>query len=1008
MASVNVFLSAVTAEFRSYRDLLRSQLQRPNVTVHVQEDFIPTGTETLDKLDRYIGDCDAVIHLCGDMTGAWATEAVLQNLKSRYADLVQRLPALKASIETGQPPLSYTQWEAYLAVYHRKALLIATPESGTPRDPKFQLDAQSRQAQRAHLDRLQQLGRYAEITFANADQLASRTLRSAILDLLAKAGTVVRAKPITLPYRSIGTLFKGRAEFIARLRDQLQQATVDQTNSIVGRALSGLGGVGKTRLAVEYAWQHLDDYSALLFVGAQTPEVLQQNIAALAGPLVLDLPEHNEKDQEIRVKAALRWLQNNPCWFLIIDNVDSPAAAEDAEKLLTRLHGGHVVITGRIANWSAQVEVLDLDVLALDDAQDFLLKRTENRRKKNDDDPAQARALARELGQLALALEQAGAYISRHRLSFAEYVALWNTNWDKVAAWFDARVVQYHNSIAVTWQMSFDALLEADRQLLYRLSWLSPDPIPVMLLDVPVPSNPGETDLRDELANLEDYSLATRSHDALSFTIHRLVQDVTRRSLRRLGAPARDSLTRALRWIDAAFVGNPQDVRNWHNLDALAPHVLAVAEHGAAANVPEPTSRLMNDLSILLLQKGRFADAEAILRRSIAICEKASGPDSHALCRPLGNLAIACEALGRYAEGEDLLKRAIVICEKVLGPDHAEVGVLLNSLGENYRKLGRFDEAEPLYQRALAIVERRLGPEHADVAVILNNLAILYQSRKRHPEAEALLQRSLAIREKTYGPDHPDVATALHNLALTLEENGRHSDAEKLLRRALTINEKAFGAEHFTVGYVLKSLAAVCNHQDRISEGESLYQRALAILEKSYGPEHLELAPTLNNLAVLYQKQQRFAEAEPLYKRQLVIEEKSLGPDHPSVAKTLSNLAALYDEQGRDTEAEQLYRRIIAINQKLHGRLPLDMARIFNNLAFIYRKQERNAEAQPFARQCIDALVAASKQAGSEHPQLGFVLLNYIGLLTAMGKSEAERSDEIDQVLREIKALTSA
>ena len=316
------------------------------------------------------------------MTGAWATDAVLQNLKFRYPDLVQRLPALKASIETGQPPLSYTQWEAYLAVYHRKALLIATPESGTPRDPKFQLDAQSRQAQRAHLDRLQQLGRYAEITFANADQLASRTLRSAILDLLAKAGTVVRAKPITLPYRSIGTLFKGRAEFIARLRDQLQQATVDQTNSIVGKALRGLGGVGKTRLAVEYAWQHLADYSALLFVGAQTPEVLQQNIAALAGPLVLDLPEQNEKDQEIRVKAALRWLQNNPCWFLIIDNVDSPAAAEDAEKLLTRLHGGHVVITGRIANWSAQVEVLDLDVLALDDAQDFLLKRTENRRKK--------------------------------------------------------------------------------------------------------------------------------------------------------------------------------------------------------------------------------------------------------------------------------------------------------------------------------------------------------------------------------------------------------------------------------------------------------------------------------------------------------------------------------------------------------------------------------------------------------------------------------------------------
>lgn len=115
MASVNLFLSAVSAEFRSYRDLLCSQLQRPNVTVHVQEDFIPTGTETLDKLDAYTKDCDAVLHIAGDMPGAWAKQPALQSLKERYPDLAQRLPLLKDSIATGQPPLSYTQWEAYLA-----------------------------------------------------------------------------------------------------------------------------------------------------------------------------------------------------------------------------------------------------------------------------------------------------------------------------------------------------------------------------------------------------------------------------------------------------------------------------------------------------------------------------------------------------------------------------------------------------------------------------------------------------------------------------------------------------------------------------------------------------------------------------------------------------------------------------------------------------------------------------------------------------------------------------
>src|ERR1700678_4194414 len=133
MSTVQLFLSTVSEEFRSYRDALRSKLQRPNVTIHVQEDFIPTGTETLDKLDLYIKDCDAVVHLLGDRTGTWANPPTLQTLKARYPDLADRLPRLKSSLETGDPPLSYTQWEAYLAVYHRKKLLIAVAAPGASR-----------------------------------------------------------------------------------------------------------------------------------------------------------------------------------------------------------------------------------------------------------------------------------------------------------------------------------------------------------------------------------------------------------------------------------------------------------------------------------------------------------------------------------------------------------------------------------------------------------------------------------------------------------------------------------------------------------------------------------------------------------------------------------------------------------------------------------------------------------------------------------------------------------
>jgi len=187
MADVQLFLSTVSNEFRSYRDELRRQLKRPNVDVHVQEDFISTGTETLDKLDSYIASCDAVIHLVGDMTGAWAPVDVSRSLHSRYANLAESLPPLAPSFETGTPPLSYTQWEAYLAIHHGKRLVIALPEPGALRDPNYRAEKEQQASQQAHLERLRLLGRYPDFTFGNVDQLAARVLRSSILDLLADA-----------------------------------------------------------------------------------------------------------------------------------------------------------------------------------------------------------------------------------------------------------------------------------------------------------------------------------------------------------------------------------------------------------------------------------------------------------------------------------------------------------------------------------------------------------------------------------------------------------------------------------------------------------------------------------------------------------------------------------------------------------------------------------------------------------------------------------------------------
>jgi hypothetical protein len=254
--------------------------------------------------------------------------------------------------------------------------------------------------------------------------------------------------------------------------------------------------------------------------------------------MVLDLPEQDATEEEAKLAAVLAWLGANPGWLLVLDNADAREAAAAAEALLPRLAAGHVLITSRLSRWSRQVAPLELDVLGLDDAVAFLLERTERRRRKAAGDAADARTLARELGELALALEQAGAYIEERRLSFAQYLAEWQSNRDTVAAWFDAQAMQYPKSLAVTWQTSVAQLSAPARALLERLAWLAPDPIPESLLDVAVPGDDGAAaSAQAALADLDRYSLVTRAAAAPAFTVHRLVQEVMRGRLKASPSP---------------------------------------------------------------------------------------------------------------------------------------------------------------------------------------------------------------------------------------------------------------------------------------------------------------------------------------------------------------------------------------------------------------------------------------------------------------------------------------
>jgi tetratricopeptide (TPR) repeat protein len=610
-----------------------------------------------------------------------------------------------------------------------------------------------------------------------------------------------------------------------------------------------MGGIGKTRAAVEYAWAYRDDYTALLFAQADSPEELRRNLAGLAGPL--QLAERETAEEEVRLNGLLSWLGANPGWLLILDNVDVPPALVEVDWLMGRLVGGHVLLTSRLDRFARQIEPLELDVLTREAAADFLLQATDTRRRKAIDDDVGADELAEELGGLALALEQVASTIHKERWGFRQYLEIWRSNREKVVGWARPEITGYHHAVAVTWQTSVDQLTEAGRHLLERLAFLAPDPMPLFLLNVAIPQ--AETvDLHDALTDLTSVSLAIRNAEGERFAVHRLVQDVTRRSLDE--ATSRRRVTQSLRWVDAAFTGDPEDVRTWPRLDPLVSHGLSVVQWADRAGITEPSAWLTNQLGLLFAQKSLHAQAEPLYRRTLELAKTSFGRTHPEVATRLNNLAQLLRATSRLTEAERLMLRALEIDEANLGPDHPNVARDLGNLAGLLQATNRLRKAEDFCRRALAIDEKNFGPDDPTVAIRLGNLAELLRGTNRLAEAEPLICRAIAIAEATLGPDHLTLASYLNNHAALLRETGLHDEAERLSGRALAIGEAKLGPDHPTVAIFLANLAELLKRTNRLDKAEPLMRRHLAIFidfERKNAHPHPHREAALRNYADL-------------------------------------------------------------------------------------------------------------------------------------------------------------
>jgi tetratricopeptide (TPR) repeat protein len=618
--------------------------------------------------------------------------------------------------------------------------------------------------------------------------------------------------------------FTGRESYLEAAHQALTAA-----NAV---ALGGIGGIGKTQTAMEYAYRHRADYRFALWCSAAANASLLSSFAALANPL--DLPEKNEKELSAVAAGVTHWLAANSGWLLVLDNIDTVEDLKEVRRLAGATPAGSLLITTRLQSTGQLGKLVEIHKMDQDEGGSFLLRRAAIA-EANDSDRTCARRISEEVDGLPLALDQAGAFIEETPSTPAEYLEFCRTEGSRLRR-LRGDLAADHASVTVTFSLAFSRLAEknaAAAELVRACAFLAPDAIPeeiftnggAKLGDLPSELAGKPLEFAEALRDAGRFALVRRNAVTKCLNIHRQVQEVLKDGM--------DAETRHLwagRVVEAlAAVFPDPEFRNWPQCERLLPHARVAARHIAESGLETwEAARLLNDTAYYLEDRAEYTEAEPLYRRALEIREKTLGPNHSDTATSLNNLAVLFRSQRRYEEAEPLYRRALAIDEKALGPDHPDTATDLNNLGELFRRQGRHEEAEPLHRRALAIVEKAQGADHPNTATSLNNLAGLYDNQGRYAEAEPLYRRALSIREKALGPNHPNTATSLNNLASLYYSQGRYEEAEPLYRRALAIDEKALGTDHPNTATVFNNFVKLLRKMGRGAEAAELQARARA------------------------------------------------------------------------------------------------------------------------------------------------------------------------------------
>ncbi len=653
-------------------------------------------------------------------------------------------------------------------------------------------------------------------------------------DTLYRAAAQVSPRIHNLPFPP-NPFFTGREKHLEQLSTLLSEGSKVAISQPV--SVSGLGGIGKTQLALEYAHRCYREkiYRAVLWVDAAERRTIEASYLSLAQ--LLGLLQKDEADTQQVIQAVRQWLEGHTDWLLIMDNADDLGLARS---FFPVAHHGRILLTTRSQIVGKIARKLEVQEMEPEEGLRFLLLRARVIQEGDalDDVDAYVRKSASQLvallGAHPLALEQAGAYVEETGISFDEYTKLFRERRNALMhrqGTLEGEQSEHRASVATTVKLSISRAIQRQPfvvDVISLLIFLQPDSIPEEVF-----RHDHEQKLFDALvfnesiAALLRYSIIKRNAAEKTFSIHRLVQAVALDVFEDKTPEAKRYWQERVVWgVVYAFPQELHDFRNWQLCERLLPHALSCItwDDVDMRGIQALLWRIAEYLDI----RGRWTEAEPLLIRSLAASEQCYGPDHLRTAAALHDLAgFYIHHYGRKEEGRQMLERALAILEKK--PEAGPLGVnrVLLSLAILHFKSGEDDESERLLLRVLADMEQHLGAEHLGVARILGMVASFYVHYGRYEQAEPLLMRAHEILSRQIALGNLDAqdpynSSTLFGFTLVLHHQGKHEEAQEYSLQFTRDEERMLGPAHPEVIKYKKMDIQSLHSMGRHTEAEAL------------------------------------------------------------------------------------------------------------------------------------------------------------------------------------------